>query len=321
MSVAITDAAIMYGAQRYFDGLHRDPEWQFKDNYREEDDQLLFLELMHSLILYDELVLDDSSMDDDVSKELLRFIGTVNAHAGKQVIRLEKIGKTAVGDHGNSVRYRASALLKELLQTIPGIEERISSVPVPWAYYAEAHYDRDVFALDFKHLQLDPKWIPFAIFAWRALMYSAFARHKQRRGSRNLTYVAAPGRMKALEIVLNAPDRRRFEFPRQAWRALLDDLPDLPEDGLDFDYLTSLSPVETSGLSRFLWSVTPQEALQRTMDLRDGSEGVAARADWKEILFKGAETCAVGGVNIQIVRNSTIGGDLNQIIHAYPPFW
>src|SRR5215211_5546942 len=108
---ALTDAAIVYGAQRYFDGLHTSSTWKFVDKYKIDDDRLLFLELMHYMLLYEKLVLDTSSLENtsgtegEISNELQTFIGKINKLLGRQWIELKDAGSPAKVEAGASKHY------------------------------------------------------------------------------------------------------------------------------------------------------------------------------------------------------------------------
>jgi len=148
-------------------------------------------------------------------------------------------------------------------------------------------------------------------------MYGAIAHSEKRSGNGLATYVAAPGRISALRQILSAADMERFEFPREAWRSLADELPTLPERGYDFSYLHSLPVVDTSPLSQLLEGAKPNEALKFVLDWREGRLGRELRSEWQELLGAGYSTI-VGSTNIQIAKNISVAGDFKQVIVARP---
>ena len=342
--LAVSDAAILYGAQRYFDGLHRDPNWSYRHLYDEDSDHLLFQELLHNLCLYDQIILDDSSVEQSVSSELKRFISHVNSRCRDTVIDLANIGGHAINSNISYVSLNFCRYVKSVLRERRDASHDISQILVPWAYQQQSHHDYHEFAGHFKDVGLDSRWLPFVIFTWRALVYAAFARrcrisetprnetYERSRYERfqyeraryesynykhgdydlHITYIAAPGRLRALKAVLNSADIVNFERPREAWRVLTKDLPDLPNGGYDFSFLSSLPAIETSRLAEHLSGLPAKQALDFVCSWRDGEEAETVRDNWGDLLFSGQGVDAVGGTNIQIVKNATGFGNLVQ---------
>lgn len=78
MHNAIIDAATMYGASRYLRDVHSDPEWIYKDDYSKGYDRSLFFEFLHNILLYDNITLDSSSLNEEVGVEILSLIRKIN---------------------------------------------------------------------------------------------------------------------------------------------------------------------------------------------------------------------------------------------------
>lgn len=314
-SEAILDAAVVFGAKRYIEDAYDDSANSFYGTYVKANDQILFLEFTHNLVLYKDLIIDNSSLAERHGQELLAFIDTINYTAGDKIINVAPIGNRASGIRASQatvgVRYGFCEYLSELLHNSSGIITRLSAVAVPWAYKTKNHYDYYDFDKLFTICNIDKQWMPFALFTWRAIVYSAFALNERKRDSRPVTYVASPGRLKALKAVLNASDIAGYEWPRDGWRKVVSELPALPMGGYDFSFLSSLPAFETSVLNANLRDMQALDALRYVMNVRKSSEGRAIMEDWADIVFDGP-TCAIGSGSIQIMKNVNVTGNLNQ---------
>jgi hypothetical protein len=328
MPEALTDAAVIYGAQRYFDGVHDLPDWPYRPDYRKDDDRLLFLEFLHNIILYDRLHIDSSSLEDTMYEihprtELRSFIDKVNYRIRAEWITSENIGVPANVNIVSS-QYSFCHLLKELLSRDPDAERRMRAVPVPWAYKTEKHYNYSAFRMRFDQLEIENSdLLPYAIFTWRALTYGAMAQHKHKMEHTKFAYVAAPGRLTALKAILDNTDIYRYNLPRD--RELLSNiswwgLPQFSGEGFDFTYIRSLPFFETSPVALNLLELPPQRALDQVCEARNSPEAREVRDDWNDILFDVSNYSAIGNVNIQIMKNVTAQGSISQrqIIKAVP---
>jgi hypothetical protein len=93
--IALSDAAIFYGARRYYDGVHHDPPWPHREEYKEEDDRRLFLEFLHNLCLYDKIVMDWRPIGKTelrVYQELADFLKVVTNVVGESPIEFRQSG-------------------------------------------------------------------------------------------------------------------------------------------------------------------------------------------------------------------------------------
>jgi hypothetical protein len=92
-AIAIVDAAVFYGAQRILSGVN-------DERFRLNDDRELFLQFLHFVVLYDRLLLDNSSLasvddrsfgDDSLVREaaLREFINVLNEIIGHQIIETD----------------------------------------------------------------------------------------------------------------------------------------------------------------------------------------------------------------------------------------
>jgi len=325
---ALSDAAIVYGAQRYFDGVHDDVAWPYRDQYRKEDDRALFLEFLHNLYLYDRIVLDDRPIDARERAgygQLRKFLDAVNRDADEEVFAHQtldaaylyaseqaKAGRSSADGVPTSVQASVCGLVAEHLSR--GRAAELRSVAVPWAYHQPRHQDHAAIGSALRELAVDTSWLPFTLFVWRAIWYGALARYQTRSRHQPFAYVAAPRRIQALRAVLDAKDLARYEFPRQAVRTLSLELPDVPEMGYDFGDLDFVSPFETTALSARLAALPPAQALRMTLAERRSTHARKVRGDWADLLSTNATTCVVGTTVIQMMRDMNVQGNVTQSV-------
>ena len=321
----LIDAAIVYGAERILTGRHDDEKWKFRVDYKREDDERLFREFLHQLVLCDALYLDASSLGEEISTEIFSLGERIND--GRKLDDRQGILRVFRADMEmnatpESVQSHFCEYFARRLDRDEPLAGRIRTVPVPWAYKQEGHHDRS--SIRYHLTQYGPSdafvdtFLAFVLFAWRGLMYGAIAQSERQNGNDLSAYVAAPGRMSALREILDAADVGHFQFPREAWLALLKELPTLPKRGSSFSFLRSLPAVDTSPLAPLLTSLKPIDALDYVLRWRNSVDAMQLRAEWHELLDAGRDTSIVGSTNIQIAKNLTIHGDFNQMIVARP---
>lgn len=313
--VALSDAAILYGAQRYFDGLHHELDWPYRGKFREEEDKSLFLELLHNICLYDQIELDKRPIESPEFPsyiELERFLKQVNAALGREFIVFKR--RKTRGLAAETPLAVQRAICKLIASYVHnGTTSQIESVKVPWAYHEPLHHDRETILHGLRAVGVSARWLPFTLFVWRGVWYSAVARWEAKRSGASVAYVAAPGRIAALDAVLNARSIAQFKFPREAVRALSWSLPECPDVGYDFSHLDFVSPFEASGLAGRISAMAPVDALAYVVRYRSSRGAELARVDWSDILRNGASACAVGATIIQIMNN-VAGGSVSQIV-------
>jgi hypothetical protein len=61
-SVSIIDASTIYGAGRYYFGDHKKEGWAYVKQFKAAEDQLLFEDFLHNLLLYDIILIDNTSI-------------------------------------------------------------------------------------------------------------------------------------------------------------------------------------------------------------------------------------------------------------------
>lgn len=313
---ALIDAAVAYGAERFVSGVHDDSSWPHRASYRKQDDEKLFLEFLHYLVLFDQLLLDQSS--GCISNELTSLADRLGREGLLKERPLEVESSFAPEHNPNRVRTQFCAFLAALVSSDENAKKKISTVKVPWSYYQNNHHDRCSLTKTAFDVGLSADLIPFALFSWRGIVYGGIAHYAAKERRTPFSYVAAPGRIAALRAILSPDDIERYEWPREAWRSLLSEMPSLPERGYDFSFLRTLPAIDVSPLSEIALESTPQDALDFVCDWRQKRTASALREDWAGILFSMSESNLVGTTNIQIVKNSTIHGNLGQTIVGRP---
>ena len=323
---ALSDAAILYGAQRYFNGVHDDTGWPFRHQYQKEDDRALFLEFLHNLYLYDRIVLDNRPIEPREHthySQLSTFLSTVNQEAGVEIfagkslgldsVDLQaKAGRSSQDDVPTNVQKRVYALVASYVAS--GHTAGMQAVRIPWTYYQSFHQDHPAISSALRDIGVDEQWVPFTLFVWRAIWYGAIARFQAKARHQAFAYVAAPLRIQALQAVLDAKTLAAFQFPREAVRAISFDLPDVPPNGYDFGYLDFVSPFEVTALSAQVSNASPIDALRITLAQRKSKSACKARSDWADLISSGSSTCSIGTTVVQIMRDMTVHGNATQSV-------
>lgn len=188
---ALIDASIIYGAQRFYDGVHDDPNWPFRYKYQKEDDHILFLEFMHYALLYDQILIEGScgstAATAEFSRELLSFIDHVNDRCPGETRFIEEVlvGESALPQREKTNKIVQKSLCKMIARNMEcGLIslDKIRQIQIPWAYFGERHHDYTDIRKACMDIGLSDEVIPFSLFVWRALLYSAFARYLSMQG-------------------------------------------------------------------------------------------------------------------------------------------
>jgi len=306
-SNAVIDASIVYGASRILRGLHDKPEWPFKDKYNRRDDELLFKEFLHDLLLYERIILDNSSVT-VIGSEIIELFTFINTLERAELIQTKSLS------HLNSldpVVKHICRLLQDRLKAGSLTGEAILSMAIPWAYSRNDHYDRTAFAEHFREIGLTDDLIPFAIFAFRGLVYAGFANGIFRHNQQPSTYIASPYRINALVPLLSTNEINNINFPKKAYADLIKEL-GLPESGYDFSFLNS-DASELSDLSLAISEMKPRQALRYVFELRHSEGGERLRSLWAERLWAQSSSSLVGVSTSQNVSHTTVGRDLIQL--------
>jgi hypothetical protein len=311
-TIAVLDAAIAYGASRWYRGLHQDAEWEFKSRYRAADDKLLFYEFLHEILLYDSILLDRSSVGETISNEILELFTKINTRIRKPL--LDPSRSIAPIKSLEPVVGCLSRLISEI-DLIPDGSTRMRQTPVPWAYAAETHHDRSAFLKAFAEMGMDQALLPFAIFLYRGICYAGFANNYSAEMSVPTVYLASPGRIRALAPVLSGEEIKRIQYPKLAYADLVG-LLKLPSSGYSFSQFPSLAPHHLSAVAQQVQDKTPREALDYLLRLRESDEAVTLRRSWADRVWEHSKSAAIGSGYSQTISNSTITGDVTMVIHA-----
>jgi hypothetical protein len=298
-TTGILDSSLIYGAARILRRVHADALYKYRDQFKKEDDQALFNEFMHLLLLYEKIILDDSSVD-EIGDEIKEIIRTVNEGISEPIIETQKIGSQ--GDA--AVVARA---ICRLINRMPH-KHRLLNIRVPWAYTRGSHVDWSLFE------DISPDALrPVALFAYRGLCYASFANRLSTSLGKRVVYVAAAGRLAALEPLLDVRDLQRFDFPRREYHDLIDQL-ELPNEGVDFSFLEhSFEGFEITRLAQQLAGMPPHDALSFVVGMRDYPAVQHIREQWHRRLRALGKPIAVGPVT-QGIWDSHISGNVNLYI-------
>jgi hypothetical protein len=308
---AVMDAATLYGANRWLLGLHDNPDWSFRDSYRAADDQRAFNEFLHDLVLYDHIILDNTSIT-NIGSELDELFLYINQSAGDQLISFQKIA-TIKADEFPSIMIAVASLLEQQARNGEDLAKLVAYVP--WAYHGLHHKDAPEMRRAAQRVNLNEALLPLALFLFRGVCYAGFANSLAREQRRPVAYVASPGRIQAMEVTLSQSDMKKMKYPREAYADLVERL-NLPPTGYDFSFLDSFSTSMLSPLALALSNEKPRRALRSVLEWRALSEARALRKEWAERIFDYRVSAAIGATINQKIINSHISGDVQQVIRG-----
>jgi hypothetical protein len=304
---AVVDASVVYGAARY---LRADPAASQSTHARGYD-RSLFLEFLHDLLLYDRIILDNSSVT-IIGDEIRDLREGVNRHAGWTLLELKELTTIKT----NEIRLVESAVAR-LVAAHPD-PESLEALRLPWAYSDPNHVDRPDFVDLASEYRFPEKLVPFAIFVFRGFCYAGFANGLADGSQKTVAYLAAPGRVTAFEKVASNDFVNRVKHAREAYSALLKQLP-LPRSGYEFDtFLPKFMAHEVSALAQAVLSGPPAEAVEMVLQMRNTNEADIVRSEWSKRLRNYEHSSVVGAVLSQSIRDATITGDVNLYMTARP---
>lgn len=290
---AVIDAATVYGASRW----ERSARTQSVEGYypgRAPDvDRQLFLEFLHDILLYDSIVLDDSSVG-TIGAEIKELFVKINSRVGFDLLTFKPLTDLKSTDLQRVIRA-----VCRLVATVAGDavhRRRILALPLPWYYRSSKHHEWADFLKAASECGLSEDLLPFSIFAYRGVAYAGFTHCLARRERRPIAYVASPGRMAALASILKGEDVQQYDFMRTGYGELLS-LLNLPKLGFDFTWMASLPPQELSPLTFLVAEMKPREAIKFVLDLRNSPEARSLRQLWAERLwptYPNSRSAAIG---------------------------
>jgi hypothetical protein len=306
-ATAVIDASVMYGAARYLRDDYATSPW----SYRKGNDRSLFLEFLHDLLLYEQIIMDDSSVT-VIGAEIYELVATVNSRVGKQLLELKELTKIDAWD-----LYSIKNAVGRLVAAYPD-NAILSSIQVPWAYQEQSHVDYDAFARLAAEHGFPATLVPFAIFVFRGFCYAGFANGLSSDSPHSVTYLAAPGRLSALERVASSEFITTVRHAREAYADLLSWLP-LPSAGYRFEtFFPSFMQQEVSALARAVLHKSAVEALDIVLTMRATKEADQIRKEWNSRLWNFDGSAVVGPAMSQSIRDSNITGDVHMHIYGSP---
>ena len=155
---AIIDAATLWGSERIINRRHDDPSWPWRRAHVVYDDQTMFLDFLHSLILYEEIIMDNSSLYrldgslSTLSEEIFAFLHYINELADFEIIKDKTLARfdtpmSGLNEGWEEFRRKADRVAGDVCDLV---RRKIppSDAPtfyVPWAYRSARHADHEMF--------------------------------------------------------------------------------------------------------------------------------------------------------------------------------
>jgi hypothetical protein len=312
-AIAIIDASTVYGASRWHRSVHSDQTWQYSGQYKAAEDKLLFEEFLHDLLLYDSIILDNSSVD-DVSNEIVELIATINRALDVDLISMRVVAPEF------TIEAVVDLVCKLLVDADrqPETKRILLSTPIPWYYHVPGHHDRCAFDSGATRWGLDPALIPAAIFLYRGLCYSGYANSYFKDHQVPSVYLASPGRLKVMQPIVSTDVMHLLEYPKRAYSDLVD-LLGLPSGGYDFSHLNVGQTSQVSKVSLAVHQKTPEEALDYALRLRSSRRACDFRLKWAERVWNSSQSSVVGAPYPEasnVVNGATVYGNLTMVVHA-----
>lgn len=316
-AIAIVDAAVFYGAQRILRAVK-------DERFRLNDDRELFIQFLHFAVLYDTLLLDNSSLasaedrsfgeESEVRiRDLTELIESFNANVGSNLVEMGAYGFSRGGgaanfDLGLEFRDAHAEVARLVAEAVsdPETARRLRTLGVPWAYHDDRHYDWISFAQAAQSVKLDQEWIPFAIFAWRGLWYTEIAGLVARERSRPVAYAAAPRRIAIMQELWSS-NKSASEGHRKSIARIREKLPELPTR-FNFSDIPEISPFRSTPIGQIAAKNEPHLALKAILDIRRSKPEL--RDWWEGELFPSADTSTIVADEKTIARGSDTVLDL-----------
>ena len=309
-ATAVIDASTVYGAGRWYFGDHQNPKWQYASEFRAAEDKLLFEDLLHNLLLYDKILLDNTcNTVAELRDELVRVIDVVNDRAG-----FPHIEQMPIAPKNGALSEVVDQVCRILASKDESVVSSAYLPPIPWYYKTHSHHDFPAFAASAEKFGLSAELLPLALFIYRGLCYSGYANHFRKKHHVPVAYLASPGRLRALQPILSKEVMKKIEYPHSAYADLVNSL-DLPQNGYDFSDLL-LEPSHLSSLAMLMADRHPEESLKLVYELRETTEGRAIRKTWASRIWASSASCAVSATTSNVIAGATIYGNVKMVLHA-----
>ena len=302
--VAVVETSVLWASGNYLgsdDGALDVPD-EFADS-RE-----LFINLLHNLLLFDELRtgLNIGEEEDWYTTGVFEMIDRL-----KDTVQVTDMPPLQDGD---ALDYFADAF-SERLDFVIGQGDKASKYPLPTFYEKRVIRRRSSDELIFNHLlqrmetmKAAQSWGPQFMttlgangtFIFRGLRYAAHANSLATEGH-SAVYSASPGRIVALARFLDPSEVVDIPFLQSKDYVRMIDSLGLPRSGYDWRFLNkTMRPLQSPGLTEQLLKMRPREALDRVLEIRTSPEGQRIRQIWAERLWRTSLSCIEGPVSLSV---------------------
>lgn len=300
--IGAMDAATVYGASRWL----RNEYWE-SGRYSRADDQESFNDFIHDLVLYDHIIVYYSR-----TCQTIELTNEINERCGFELIEEQE-----ALDEYSSQTAAMHAVARLLAGIVDQGELHRFNPRVPYLYQAGRHVD-SVAMMEVARMQgLEPTLVPLALFLYRGLCYAGLANAMAKRERVAVAYVASPGRISAMQLVMSKKDVATTRYPRIAYQDLVAQL-QLPSTGYDFGFLDSFPASALSGLALAVSNELPSDALKSVLAWRSSEKADRLRDEWSDRILGYRDSVAIGTGLTQNIVNSHITGDVQQIIRGLP---
>jgi hypothetical protein len=336
---AILDGLTLYGADlhlRYSKGMISPTAALISLSVEEAED--CYLDLLHNLLLYDRLLYDPTSFS--LYQHDFPYLpyeqpphlppdGFGELYACPELYKLmSKIRNnfpniSSSNDGIFNVEWhdrqwaRVFSIVCRLIASLPD-QEVVRSIKTPIGYQKGLSFSHNEEVKIAERHGLDHSLLPACQFAMKGIGYIGYANRRSNDNGEPTVYLASPGRLGILRLLLSGEDIKRIAFVKQGYGDLLKELP-LPQPGYDFRSLSSFMAHELSALTFHLLSFSPDAAYNELLKLRNSQEASKIRGEWQEVISSRSNPGAMGRERLsQSIKNSTIHGSVSMIIHASP---
>ena len=169
-AVALVDASTVYGAGRWLFGDHQRSDWKYARQFKADEDRILFVEFLTNLILYDHVLMDNSSVI-ELGQEVKRVLEAVKFGAGDDILCAARVC------HVEGLRPVIEVVCKLVAEASVDRESRdiLLSIDIPWYYKTHLHIDGEIVARAAIKWGLDSSLWPVTLFVFRGLCYADYA--------------------------------------------------------------------------------------------------------------------------------------------------
>lgn len=303
----ILDASILYGAYRYSQQIYNKLDISDKEK-KIINDKNLFFEFLHDLLLYEEIILDNSCNSLNTGDPVVSFINYINKSLKFELIKIKSLSQYK---QPKIVIDSVCRIIKEIVPTC----DFKNQIHIPYSYN-ENHYNYSIVSEIAHQYSIEDSLIPYVLFIFRGLFYSGFANSYFIKNKIPTTYIAAPSRILALQIILDEKDIQKLNYPKYSYLDLVHFL-NLPDNGYIFSsFINSFMSHEISELALYLDDLSPTVALKETLKIRKSEKSKVVRNEWFDRLWSNSNSNIIGSTINQNINNSIIFGNVNLYVKA-----